>query len=281
MQRITGLVLVGMLGLSCIQPSYAEGGRLLGTGAVTSIEGSGGAGIVPWATLVSYAEEGEWGVTVNANFADVSDYQLGVQSVNLTYSNRVEVSAARQRLGLNTLGGDLSQDIYGLKIRLFGDLVYGELPQVTVGMQHKRHRNFALPQAVGAVADHGEDYYVSVAKAWLAGPFERTWVANYTLRSTNANQLGLLGFGGDQASGRQWVHEASVGVFLNRHWLLGVEYRQKPDNLSFAQEQDWRDVYLAWFPNKRVAFVAAVVDLQSVAGLPSQTGAYASLQLSF
>lgn len=274
------LLLLTSIGLATSN-AFADGGKLLATGAATSIEGSGGGGIVPWATTASYAEEGEWGVTANANFADVKDFQLGVQSLNFTYDNRVEVSFAQQRLGLNTIGGDLKQDVFGLKVRVAGDLVYGEMPQLSVGLQHKRNQSFALPAAVGAKDDSGTDFYFSAAKAWLAGPLDRTWVANYTLRATKANQLGLLGFGGDKNDSYDYVSEASLGMFVNRHWLVGAEYRQKPDNLGFAKEYDWRDVFVGWFPNKSVALVVAYVDLKSIAGLPDQTGAYASLQLSF
>ncbi|MGQ4276216.1 DUF3034 family protein [Pseudidiomarina sp. E22-M8] len=275
---LSGLLVATVL----ICPSaYADDGKLLATGGVTTIEGAGGGGLVPWATTASYAEDGEWGLTVNGNFADADDFQLGVQSVNATYGNRIEVSYARQRLGLNTIGGDLKQDIYGLKVRVAGDLVYGDLPQVSVGIQHKRNTTFALPQAVGAVDDSGTDIYLSAAKAWLAGPFQRTWVANFTLRATKANQLGLLGFGGDKNDDYEAMAEASVGMFVNRHWLIGAEYRQKPDNLGFAQEYDWRDVFVGWFPNKSIAVVAGYVDLKSIAGLPDQSGAYASIQISF
>lgn len=275
------MLTLGLMSLCNSTILYADDGKLLATGAVTTIEGTSGGGIVPWATLASYAEEGEWGVTVNANFADVDDFQLGVQSINFNYDNRIELSVARQRLGLNTIGGDLQQDIYGLKVKLYGDLVYGAAPQIALGIQHKRNRTFALPEAVGARADSGTDFYMSAAKAWLAGPFKRTWVANYTLRATKANQLGLLGFGGDSNDDYAWVSEASLGMFVNRHWLIGAEYRQKPDNLGFAKEYDWRDVFVGWFPNKSVAVVIAYVDLKSIAGLPDQTGAYASVQVSF
>lgn len=275
-----GILLLASIGLAS-STAFADGGKLLATGAATSIEGSGGGGLVPWATTASYAEEGEWGFTANLNFADVDDYQLGVQSLNFTYDNRVEVSFAQQRLGLNTIGGDLKQDIFGVKVRLAGDLVYGDMPQLSVGLQHKRNQTFDLPAAVGAKDDSGTDFYFSAAKAWLAGPLNRTWVANYTLRATKANQLGLLGFGGDKNDSYDVVSEGSLGMFVNRHWLVGVEYRQKPDNLGFAKEYDWRDVFVGWFPNKSVALVVAYVDLKSIAGLPDQTGAYASLQVSF
>ncbi|MGM0482112.1 MAG: DUF3034 family protein, partial [Pseudomonadota bacterium] len=69
--------------------------------------------------------------------------------------------------------------------------------------------------------------------------------------------------------------------FINRHWAVGVEYRQKPDNLSFAEEQDWRDVFVGYFPSKDISIVGAYTDLGSIAGLDHQTGWYLSLQAAF
>ena len=64
--------------------------------------------------------------------------------------------------------------------------------------------------------------------------------------------------------------EAGAGVFINRQWLLGAEYRQKPDNLSFAHKDDWWDLSIAWVPDRRLAVTAAVVNLGDVATLKNQ-----------
>lgn len=37
------------------------GSRIWATGGVTTIEGSAGGGLVPWALLGSYADDEEWG----------------------------------------------------------------------------------------------------------------------------------------------------------------------------------------------------------------------------
>lgn len=258
-----------------------EGARLLATGGATTLEGSGGGGIVPWATLSSYAGEGQFGATVSLSEVAVDDFRLSVQGASLSWNNRIELSYAEQTFDLSTIGGELSQSIVGAKVRLTGNLIYGDLPQVSVGTQYKKNNDYALPAAVGAEDDSSVDWYVSAAKAWLDGPFHRTWVANLTLRSSKANQIGLLGFGGDKSDSRDWLAEASVAVFLNRYWAAGVEYRQKPDNLSFAEEQDWKDVFVAYFPNKQVSVVAAYTDLGSIAGLDNQTGWYLSVQAAF
>lgn len=272
--------------IGAVQPALAQqfetpGSRLLATGGASTIEGSGGGGIVPWATLSSYADEGEWGGTAQMTEVQVDDFSLSVQGASINWNNRVEVSYARQQFDLETIGGELEQQVWGVKARISGDLVYGTWPQVSAGVQYKRNQTFALPQAVGAEDDTSTDYYVSAAKAWLAGPFSRTWVANLTVRSTEANQLGLLGFGGDKGDSREWVGEASVAMFVNRYWAIGMEYRQKPDLLNFAKEDDWKDVFVAYFPSKHVSLVGAYADLGSIAGLDSQTGWYLSVQASF
>ncbi|MGM0524886.1 MAG: DUF3034 family protein [Pseudomonadota bacterium] len=261
--------------------AMAQGSKLLATGGASTIEGAGGGGIVPWATLSSYADTGEWGATVNLSEVQVDDFSLSVQGASVSWNNRLEVSYARQTFDLSTIGGELEQNIVGLKARLFGDLIYGAMPQVSVGLQHKSNQTFSLPSAVGATDDNDTDWYISAAKAWLNGPFHRTWVANVTARRTRANQLGLLGFGGDKTDSAEWVAEASVAAFINRYWAVGVEYRQKPDNLNFAVEQDWRDVFVGYFPSKRVSVVGAYTDLGSIAGLDDQHGWYLSLQAAF
>lgn len=98
-----------------------------------------------------------------------------------------------------------------------------------------------------------------------------------------------MGFGGDRDNGYSLLAEASVGAFLNRHWLLGAEYRQHPDNLSAFSQDDWADVFLAWFPNKRWSVTAAGVSLGelSTPAIPynnddrNQSGAYLSLTGAF
>jgi len=272
-------LLVGWLAAPALAAD--DKGRLLATGAATTIEGSGGGGIVPWATMSSYASEGQWGATAALGEVQVDDFRLSVQSASLSYGNRIEVSYANQVFDLEAIGGELKQNVFGIKVRAAGDLIYGDMPQFSFGVQYKKNRTFTLPQAVGATDDSGTDYYVSAAKAWLDGPFHRTWLVNITARATKANQLGLLGFGGDLDDDYSLQAEASVAMFVNRKLAVGVEYRQKPNNLGFAAEEDWYDAFVAYFPTKSVAVVGAYTDLQSIAGLPDQQGFYLSLQATF
>ncbi|EMP54612.1 hypothetical protein MSNKSG1_14922 [Marinobacter santoriniensis NKSG1] len=282
-----------MAGLFAPTTALADiGSRLWATGGVTTIEGSAGGGLVPWALLGSYASDTEWGGTVSMSQARVDDYTLSVIGAGLNWHNRVELTVARQTLDLDTLvftlkdsfgleQDELNQDIFGAKVRLFGDVLYSRWGQWSAGVQYKRQRDFTVPSAIGARDDHGIDGYVSASKLFFAAIMGRNLLVNATARATRANQGGLLGFGGDRQNGYEVMAEGSAGVFLDRKWLVGMEYRQKPDNLGFAGESDWWDLFVAWVPDRRLAVTAALVNLGDIATLTDQQGLYLSLQGTF
>ncbi|MCC8468320.1 DUF3034 family protein [Xanthomonas phaseoli] len=268
--------------------ALAGDGRLLATGGVSMIEGSSGGGIVPWATLSGYGTRDELGTVAFATHVDSGDYRLDVQGAALTVGNRLELSLARQRLDLGALQdrlglpwNALGQDVFGAKWRVAGDLVYGHAPQVSLGVQYKRLRNGTLPLAIGARDDHGTDIYVSASRLLLQGAAGYQLLLNGTLRATRANQAGLLGFGGDRRNSYRLVPEFSAAVVLSPSWAVGVEYRDKPNNLGFAREQAWADAFVAWFPSKHVSLTAAWADLGDIATLADQRGPYLSLQVAF
>ncbi|PVY77435.1 hypothetical protein C8D92_103120 [Tamilnaduibacter salinus] len=276
------LVLTLMPGLTVAD----VGSRLWATGGVTTIEGSAGGGLVPMAVLSGYASDTEWGGTASLSRLTTDGYSFHGAGATVSAFNRVELSVARQTLDLDTLGASLGQDelaqtVYGLKVRAFGDLIYDPLGQWSVGIQHKRNTAEAISNAIGSRDNTGTDVYISGSRLFLAAVGGRNLLINGTLRATRANQTGLLGFGGDRNDDHELMAELSAGLLLNRHWLVGMEYRQKPDNLSFAREQDARDFFVAWFPHRRVSVTAAWVQLGDIAGLSDQQGPFAAIEASF
>ncbi|MGE6992453.1 DUF3034 family protein [Stutzerimonas zhaodongensis] len=283
-------VLRTLLLAACCVPmiASADAGRLLATGGATGIEGAAGGGITPWAVLAGYGERGEWGGDVFATRVETGDYRLDVAGVAFAFDNRLELSFARQRFDLGNLARDLSlpenslsQDIFGIKLRLFGDLLYDRLPQVSLGAQHKRQKDFLIPSLIGAQRDEDTEAYLTASRLILGGAFGYNLLLNGGVRYSRANELGLLGFGGDRRDSRSLLKEGSAAVLFNPNWVLGVEYREKPDNLSFAGESDWADLFLGYFPNKRFAVVLAYARLGEIATLDNQDGAYLSVQGSF
>tara|TARA_R110000737_G_scaffold339874_1_gene362234 strand:- start:59 stop:916 length:858 start_codon:yes stop_codon:yes gene_type:complete len=284
--RKTVLVLV-LSSFTCI--AHAQpGGRLLATGGATSIEGSAGGGIVPWAVLSGYGTRDEWGGDVFATRVETGDYRLDSYGAALSLGNRLELSLARQRLDIDALAKaaglperTLNQDVFGLKVRLFGDLVYDSLPQVSFGAQYKRQNNFQIPSLVGARRDADIDYYMAASRLFVGAAGGYNLLLNGTLRYSRANETGLLGFGGDRRDSRSLLKEGSAALLLSPQWVVGIEYREKPDNLSFAGESDWQDLFVGYFPSKRLGLVAGWADLGEIATLEDQQGLYLSLQLSY
>lgn len=277
------VITVLLLLLGSVAPT-AEGasGRLLGSAGVASIEGSAGGGLTPWAVIAGYGSETEWGGSAHVATVSTDAFSLRQTGVALGWRNRLELSLSRQQLNLPAaLPASLPDprlQVFGAKLRVHGDLLYGAGPQWSLGLQHKRLDGFELASALGAGSDQGTDVYLSVSKLWLFGPLGRQWLGSATVRSSEAWQGGLLGFGGATGSGRQWLLEGSLAVLLNRHWALGFDYRQKPRGLAAAPEDDWQALYLAWFPAKRWSLAAAAVDLGEIGGFAGQRGAYLLLQ---
>lgn len=268
--------------------AYAEQGRLIATGGASSIEGSAGGGIIPWAVLAGYGEQGEWGANAFATHVDLPDYTLDVAGMAATYGNRVELSYAHQRFDLGSLvnkfslpDDNLTQDIFGVKVRLFGDLIYDNLPQVSLGLEYKHQNDFAIPNLIGAKRDSDVEGYLTASRLFMGAAFGYNVVVNGGLRYSRANETGLLGFGGDRRDSRSVLKEGGVALLFNPRWAVGVDYREKPDNLSFAGESDWVDMFVGYFPNKHVSFVLAYARLGEIATLDNQNGTYLSIQGSF
>ena len=289
----------------------ADTGKLLLTGGVSSITGSAGGGITPWAVIGTNATEGELGVSSYATRAGTQDYALTSYGVALGYKDRVELSLARQdfdaapAFALNGIapfgvapGQHIQMDVLGLKVKLAGDAILDAdtwMPQIAVGLEHKQVRPGSLQSVLDFLGTKtsGTDVYVSATKLLLG----QGLLLNGTLRYTNANQNGLLGFGsaapGKNSRGLQ--PEFSIAYLLRSNLAVGAEYRFKPNNLQALgaaaglggalREDDWKDVFIAWAPSKNVSLTLAYVDLgRIVPGVTRdrrQTGYYLSAQVAF
>ncbi len=274
LRTVSSLILLTLLSGGAL----AKTSKVIATGGASTIEGSAGGGIVPWAVINGYASSGEWSATAMLTSVSVDDFSLRVVGASLAIDNRFEFSIAKQTFDLDSLGGELGQDIVGVKYKLAGELLYSAIPQLTLGLQYKRVDDFTIPQAVGAQDDSGLDAYVAASKLFFDAIAGRNLLLNATVRATKANQIGLLGFGNTKDDSYQWVFEGSAALLLTDNLAIGYEYRQKPDQLSFATEDDWQDIFLAWFVNKHLSVVTAYTDLGSIAGYENQQGWYISIE---
>jgi len=272
-----------LAGLLVADPSLAGDGRLLGSGGLSSVDGAAGGGIVPWAVIAGHGERRRWDVVASTARIDTGDFDLRTQAVAIGWDNRLELSFARLSLGLDALvsaglfpNRRLDTDVLAAKLRLGGDFIYGVAPQVALGVQWRRSRDPDLLRFASAQDDQGVDVYLNASKLWIDGIASLRTVASFGVRSTSANQLGLIGF----SNHRSLTLEGSLAVFVHPNWLVGAEYRSKPDRLAFASEDDWGDVFVAWLPSRQWHLALAYADLGSIGGFDRQRGFYFSVQAS-
>ncbi len=341
-------LLIAIVLLAGSPPVQADrpGSKLLATGGVTQFEGAAGGGLTPWALIGGYGTREEIGATAFFTLLDTDDYVLDSHGFAVGLYDRVELSYARQDLDVDrsviagTAGAlvraltpligppqnavtprstSIRQDVYGFKLKLFGDAVYAQdtwLPQVALGVQHKRNRDFdagtvvpylgevGVPALLGAKDDSGTDLYLSATKVILGVPAGRILLLNGTLRATRANAYGLLGFGRrvvnpltgqllDEDDDYALEVEGSAALFLSPSVVIGGEFRTQSDRLSnqpvlgllgapdLAEEDTAWDLFIAWVPSKRFSATLAYVDLGNLPFQPKSDGWYLSVQSAF
>ncbi len=267
---------------------YRAGGKLLLTNGVTSVDGAAGGGLASWAVIAGNETRNGIGGTVHATVVALPDFDLTSFGGAIGIHDRVELSYTRQRFDTRNAGAALGlgqgftfgQDIFGAKVRIVGDAVWDQdrwLPQITIGVQHKRANRGAIIHAVGGRSNTGTDFTLSATKILLS----QSLVLDATMRVTKANQFGLLGFGGDRHDHYRPQFEGSAGYMLSRRLVVGGELRTKPNNLGSAREQKAIDVFAAWAVARHVSLTAAYVDLGDIATVRKQRGAFLSIQGSY
>ena len=281
-------------------PAHADTGKLLLTGGVSSIDGAAGGGLTPWAVIGSNATEGEIGGTAFVTTARTKDYGLNIVGASVGIHDRYELSIAQQDFktgvtgtALGLPGLHLKQTILGAKVRVAGDAILDSdslMPQIAVGVELKNLGSTGLDgtlRALGAKRE-GVDLYVSATKLFLG----QSLLVNGTLRATKANQNGLLGFGSTSDNSYSLQPEFSVAYLISKNWVVGAEYRSMRDKLRLPvaganglRAEDWKDIFVAWAPNKNLSVTLAYVDLGTIVPLTTasrkQTGYYLSAQVAF
>lgn len=285
-------VLVCLAGTSVLGTAIAQvdlpetGGKLLLTRGISTFEGTGGGALTPWALITGNGTDRGVGASAHYTYVKVNDFDVQSFGAAVGLYDRFELSYSHQEfetgqagaaLGLGS-GFNFGQDVYGAKLRLVGDAVYDQdkwLPQIALGVQYKNMDRPAVARLLGSGDDDGVDVYVSATKLWL----DKSLLVNATLRYTEANQTGFLGFGGQNGGSVQ--PEFSLGYQLSKRLLIGGEYRFKPNELAFADEDDFFDIYVAYAVTKNLTITGAYADLGSIATFEDQNGFYLTAQIGF
>ena len=266
------------------RPLFDEG-KLLATGGVNQVEGAGGGGLSTWAVIGGYGTNDGIGLTVHETFIGLRSFDLNSAGIAVGLYDRVELTYSHQSFDTRQTGAALGlgkgftfdEDVYGAKARLFGKLVYDQsdwVPQTAVGLQYRVNDRPDILRAIGAKDADGIDFYLAATKLLLS----ESVLISATARFTRANQFGILGFGSAAHDDYQPEFEGSVAYLFTKNFAIGTEYRTKPDNLGFA-EQNAYDVFAAYFIDKHASVTLAYLDLGAIATRRDQNGVFASLQL--
>lgn len=272
MKKVIGKVIQGAVGGACLL-GLSAGAHA----AVTMVEGAAGSGTVPWALLSGGKPSGAF------TYIDVGDFRTFNIGFSTTFADRVEVSAIRNvvDLGANDIQkivsgvagqqtGNINFDVLGVKVKLLD--MSDNLPQIAVGAYYKRTdldedvvnvvNCGTAARAFGGTCDDdddsGWDAYIVATKVFPVG--SKKVLLNLALQYGKGNQLGILGFSDDS----NIEAGLTAGYFIADNLVFGFDYRWKPDESPVFEEDDWWDIWMAWFPDKNVSIVAAYANLGDI-----------------
>ncbi|MBI4688016.1 MAG: DUF3034 family protein [Nitrospirae bacterium] len=282
-----------------------------------NIEGEGGGGIVPWAYLINPAKDGKIGNPSLGAWTWISNgYTINFWTAGISVSDRVELGFAWQNLDISTLRDDLKGDSQialgaGTSLDTGDDNMQmitahakfqllkesDSAPAVALSAEFKKALSTddlednltrgvrgvlgagapKLLEWMGVDSDSGVDFNLMVTKLWKT---KMPILTSVNLRLTKANQLGFLGFSDDYS-----LHpEVTVAVLPESNVAIGIEYRNKPDELKSVndylranagttfsalnnytfQENDFIDFFIAYFPTPKLSITAAVANIGNV-----------------
>ena len=298
-KKISSTLIATCAALACAG-AQADTGKLLLTGGVSSIDGTAGGGLTPWAVIGSNATDEEIGGSAFFTKAGTKDYGLNIIGAAVGFKDRYELSIAKQDFDTRNTGTllgfpglHLKQTILGAKARVAGDAILDSdtlMPQIAVGLEYKTLASTSLDGTLNflGASRSGTDFYVSATKLFLG----QSLLLNGTLRATKANQNGLLGYGSTGGNGYSLQPEFSIGYLLSKNVVVGAEYRTMRDKLQLTtaagnglRSESWKDLYIAWAPSKNFSLTLAYVDLGVIVPATTasrkQTGYYLSGQVAF
>ena len=242
---------------------FYNDGKVLLTGGVATIDGAGGGGITPWAVINGYGTRDGINGSLHYTYAYLPNYSLNSYGASVGLYDRLELSYTRSTLptgstfdtvgllvdllpgavgdtGIEPFNTTIEMDVFGAKLRLFGDAVYTSdslIPQVSIGAFYKDNKNKELLHTLQAAKEKDWEAYVSITKVYF--PFST--LVNLTGRYTAANQTGLTGFGfedttmggtGGKDDDKEFRLEVSIATLVAKNTAFGAEYAQHGTNLD-------------------------------------------------
>lgn len=271
-----------------------------------TIEGVAGGIITPMAYLSNPPVQG---TMVGMPSISLSYLQFGSKSIQTfavseTLYRRIEVGYALSRFYMGslphvirkTMAIDVDRNsVYLHHLNLRAMLVEEDsfdlpLPAITAGAHFKyndgirsiENRMGGSLGAIGFERNNGVDFVITASKTFPEMFFGRELMASLGVRTSQAAQLGYLGFSDD------WKTTLEANVFCSlSDWLaVGYEFRQKSNPYAqldgvFGQEHDWHAVSVDLIVNEHLSVRAAWVYLGTMANSDNSNGAALQVKYDF
>ena len=248
------------------------------------LEGSGGVVLTEMAYLVNPAgadSENWYGMpslslgalianNKNANMATISETLF--DRLELSYSfHRFDIGDWSSDTGIHTTHDNIYMHVLNARVAILneGDFDMDWLPALTAGFHYKNNIRIVplvrdagiVPENAGLSDDDGEEYTLTATKK-ISNLLPRDIYVSATARSTDAAQIGYLGFTHD----RRIVFEGYLAYCLLDNLIVGAEYRQKPDAYHsipglVEREDDWWSLAASYIVNENWNFTVAYANL--------------------
>jgi hypothetical protein len=246
-----------------------------------TIEGVGGTFSVPSAYLVNPARKGDiFGLPSAGGIYVDMGHGKSLEAFTLTETlwDRLELGYGFDQFNLGDFPqavqsatgmkiGEQSVDLHNVNARLLlvkeGAFDQSWVPAVTFGTEYKYNETVnqinsdlhGTLRSSGIKDNEGVDFTLHATKMITVLP--RPIIVTAGLRSTEAAQMGLLGFTDE----RRLVGEGSVCVLATDKLVFCAEYRQNPNDYKpipglLAPEADWWTVCAAYILSKHASIAA-------------------------
>ena len=271
-----------------------------------TIEGVAGGTITPTAYLSNPPAQGTalGGPSVSYTYFHFGSKSIQTFAVSETLFRHIEVGYALSRFDMGSLPHEIRKtmaididrnSVYLHHLNLRAMFVEEDsfdlpLPAITAGAHFKyndgirsiENRMGGTLSAIGFERNNGVDFVITASKTFPELFFGRKLMASLGVRTSQAAQLGYLGFSDD------WKTTLEANVFCSlADWLtVGYEFRQKTNPYThldgvFGQEHDWHAVSLDWIIDEHLSFRAAWVYLGTFANSDNSNGAALQLNYAF
>lgn len=240
------------------------------------IEGASGGILTPGPQLAGTSDPVSGNVAIT--HARLTDLQFTAIGASLTLDDRLELSAAQPNLGAGS-SDDVRQNVFAARLRLAGSAHAPLRPAASVGVSHRRQRDFGLEERIGMTPERRNDWdaTLSAGGGYRLGPTQAV-LAHATARYTRANAGGLFGFGHAGEDNHRLQFEGAVHASLTSRLSISGEYREHRRQPAGDPGDPWWSAYAGYGVNEAVHLALGWQDLGRLGGQPRQDGPFIALR---